>query len=225
MRTSPYKPPRSPLHWTIAAGRPSDEIVEEAGKLVRDGGIIVYPTETFYGIGGSPFMEAVADRVYAVKGRDFGKPLPLIAADRSAAREATGPWPFSADYLADRFWPGPLSLLLPALESCPAALHAGTGQVALRVSSHPTARALAAASGGGLIATSANLSGKPPASRIEDLDPAVANRVDGVLDAGPLPGGLPSTLVDVSVWPPRLVRSGAVPWEAVEAALKNFRHC
>lgn len=221
---------RSPVHWTMPpAGSLETDMAEtmvaEAAKLVREGGVVVYPTETFYGIGGDPLMESAVDRVYAVKGRDFRKPLPLIAADRSAARRATGPWPFAAEYLADCFWPGPLSILLPAAESCPPALHGGTGQIALRISSHPVARALAAASEGVLTATSANLSGKPPCSRIEDLDPAVAGRVDGVLDAGPLSGGLPSTLVDTSVWPPRLLRSGAVPWEAIEAALRTLHHC
>jgi len=230
MHTNPSLPPRSPVHWTISPGQPlettmAETIVAEAGELVRKGGVIVYPTETFYGIGGNPLVEAVVDRVFAIKGRDFRKPLPLIAADRSAARRATGPWPFAAEYLADCFWPGPLSLLLPATESCPTALHAGTGQIALRLSSHPVAGALTEASGGLLMATSANLSGKPPCSRIEYLDPAVASRVDGVLDAGPLPGGLPSTLVDTSVWPPRLVRTGAVPWEAIEAALRNLHYC
>jgi L-threonylcarbamoyladenylate synthase len=122
--------------------------------------------------------------------------------------------------LAERFWPGPLTLVLPARPGVPLAITTGTGTVGIRVPGSAPARALALAAGGALVSTSANPAGLPPPLRAADLDPAIASGVDAVLDAGPAPGGLPSTVVEVEEGGLRLVRAGAVSWEAVLDALR-----
>lgn len=191
------------------------ERFERAAALVSQGGVIIYPTETFYGLGGHPKMERAIERIYRIKGRDSGKPLPLIASDLDAVREAVSGWSDIAERLAAVFWPGPLTLLLPASSSFPPALHAGTGSVAIRISSHPMARTLAKRAGGVLIATSANRSGDPACRSVGEIPPEVTDLVDLVLDTGELPGGLPSTIVALTPFGPELVRSGCIPFEDV----------
>lgn len=193
-----------------------------AASCVKRGGIIVYPTETFYGLGGDPFRETVVQRIFSAKGRDSAKPLPLIAADMVSALRAAASWPWTADTLARAFWPGPVTLVVCAAPEIPEAVHASTGKIALRVSSHRVARLLASAAGGLLISTSANLSDTLPAHDVEHVSPVLLSLVDGILDAGPIEpcsGGLPSTIVDVAGEVPRLVREGCVPWKDIEACI------
>jgi L-threonylcarbamoyladenylate synthase len=159
------------------------------------------------------------DRVFVLKGRDFAKPLPLIASDRSAVLRAVSQWPEPADALAEAFWPGSLSLILPASPSMIPLLHARTGRLAVRVSPHAVARVLAEALGGLIISTSANLAGEPACRRLEDIPAALLDGVDAVLSGGDLEGRQPSTIVDVTVAPPRLVREGAIPWGEIQRVL------
>lgn len=199
----------------------NEESFERAATFLDRGGVLIYPTETFYGLGGNPRMEPVVDRIYRIKGRDSGKALPLIASDLAAVREAVSLWPEAADRLASAFWPGPLTLLLPAAPSLPPVLQAGTGRIAVRISSHPIARALADRTGGLLIATSANRSGEPACREISDIPTTLAGLVDFVLDGGKLPGGLPSTIVSVSPTGLTLVRAGCISFEDVLGVGRN----
>jgi L-threonylcarbamoyladenylate synthase len=201
-----------PLHPDVAA-------IAWAASCITRGGLVVFPTETFYGLGGDPWHSAAVERIFAIKERDLRKPLPLIAADDAAVRRVAARWPGVADLLARAFWPGPLTLVLAASPLLPPALHAHTGKIAVRVSSHAVARELAAAVGGLLVATSANLSGHPPCRHPDELGGKLLSQVDRVLHAGPTVGGQPSTLVDVTVHPPQLVRAGAIGWERIEAVL------
>ncbi|MEM5789080.1 MAG: L-threonylcarbamoyladenylate synthase, partial [Syntrophobacteraceae bacterium] len=173
--------------------------------------------------GGTPLCTGVVDKVFAVKGRGPEKPLPLIASSREAALSAVSEWPVLANVLAETFWPGPLSLLLPVSSSIPSELHRGTGKVAIRISSHPVATLLAFSAGGILISTSANRSGEPPAFRPDEISREILERVDGFLDAGILSGGLPSTIVDVALSRPRLVRAGALEWDLIARAASGAR--
>lgn len=160
-------------------------------------------------------LEAAVERVYQVKGRDFKKPLPLIASGVEAVHQAVAQWPPGAARLAQAFWPGPLTLVLPAAPHVPAPVHAHTGKIAVRVSSHPVARALSFAVGGLLISTSANPTDRP-ASRDPDAFPGVfLAKVDGLLHAGQTQGHMPSTIVDMSFDPPKLVRAGCISWKDV----------
>lgn len=190
--------------------------IAAAATVLRRGGIVVYPTETFYGLGALARDAAALERLARAKLRPEGKPLPLLAADLAQVEEVAV-LEGRAARIAARFWPGPLTLVLPARPHVLAAVTAGTGTVGIRIPGSPLARSLARAAGGALISTSANPSGGPPPARAEDLDPALRGAVDHVLDGGPAPGGLPSTVVAVEGDEVRLVRAGAVSFDRVTA--------
>jgi L-threonylcarbamoyladenylate synthase len=191
-----------------------------AAGILRGGGLAIYPTETFYALGALWSHTAALRRLATAKGRADGKPLPLVAASLAQVEEVASLADPLARRLAERFWPGPLTLVLPARPAVPVPVSAGTGTAGVRVAGSALARALAQAAGGALVTTSANPSGAPPPVRAADLDPALVSSVDAVLDAGPAPGGLPSTVVEVTGGGPRLVRAGGISWEAVLDALR-----
>jgi L-threonylcarbamoyladenylate synthase len=193
--------------------------IREAAAALRAGGLVAYPTETYYGLGALARDAAAVERLARVKGRPDGKPLPLLAAD-VAAVEAVAVLDADARRVAAALWPGPLTLVLPVRPGLPAPVTAGTGTVGIRVPGSALARRLAAEAGGALVSTSANLAGAPPPRRPADLDPALRARLDLVLDGGEAPGGLPSTVAVVAGGTARLVREGAVPLAAVLAALR-----
>lgn len=191
------------------------DVIRRVADVLRGGALAVIPTDTLYGLAANPFDAAAIHRVYTVKRRDVGQGLPLIAASRAQAERALGPLNERAARLANRFWPGPLTLLVPRPASLGADVTGGTDRVAIRVPAHGVARALCEACGTLLTATSANISGQPPSH-----DPDVVVRrspagIDVLLDAGLTPGGAPSTIVDVTGAEPALVRPGAISWEDV----------
>jgi L-threonylcarbamoyladenylate synthase len=191
--------------------------VAQAAALLRAGGLVVYPTETFYGLGALASRADALARLAAAKLRPAGKALPLIAADLAQV-ESVAALDEVARRIAGRFWPGPLTLVLPAAPGLDAALTGGTGTVAVRVPGSEVARTLARLAGGPLVSTSANRSGEPSPVRAGELSPTLLAEVDGVLDAGPTPGGLPSTLEAMEPGGPRLLREGAVRFAEVQAA-------
>jgi L-threonylcarbamoyladenylate synthase len=194
--------------------------VRAVAEVLRGGGIVAYPTETFYGLGALAREAAAVIRLAGAKGRPDGKPLPLVAADRAQVEEVAE-LDDAAVRLAEVFWPGPLTLVLPARAGLPADITAGTGTVGIRVSGSEVARALAREAGGALVSTSANPAGGDPPRRAEDLAPDLRARLDAVLDAGPAPGGLPSTVVALERGAARLLRQGVVPFAEVLAALRR----
>ena len=204
----------------VDADSPSLEILEEVARAVRGGGIVAVPTDTLYGLAVDPFRPEAVARLLAAKGRPPERALPLIAATTDQVSRCFGPLSSVAQRLADRFWPGPLTLLLPAPGDLPAGVSAGTGRVGVRVPAHAVARGLCRACGHLLTATSANLSGQPPASDPEEVARTLGDRIDVLLDAGHTQGGAPSTIVDVTSAAPRLVRDGAVEWHEVEACAR-----
>ncbi len=188
---------------------PSD-LAPALAALRRDQAI-VYPTETFYGLGARALAPAAVALVAALKGRDAAKPIALVVRDLAMLAAVVARVPPAAEALIERFWPGPLTLVLPARSDLPPALTGGDGWIGVRISSHPTAQALVAALGEPLTATSANPGGAPPA-----LDAASARRYfdDGVaayVDGGTLAGGLGSTVLLVADDGARVIRRGAVP--------------
>ena len=188
--------------------------IEAAAAVLRRGGLVAYPTETFYGLGALARDRAALARLARAKLRPEGKPLPLHAADLAQVEEVAVVTPEAAR-LAARFWPGPLTLVLAAVPGLDDAITAGTATVAIRVPGSDVARALARAAGGALVSTSANVSGEPPPADAAALSPALVARLDHVLDGGRTPGGLPSTIVSLAADGPRLVRAGVVPFEVV----------
>lgn len=191
-----------------------------AAAALRQGALVVYPTETFYGLGALATLPEAIARLGDAKLRPAGKPLPLVAADSTAAFALWAGVPEEARLLAERFWPGPLTLVVAAATGLPGALTLG-GEVGVRVPGSEVARELARLAGGPLVSTSANPSGGPAPDSVEALAPELLARVDLVLDAGRTPRGLPSTVVRVAAGDLRLLRAGAVPWEDVEAALRS----
>ncbi len=194
--------------------------VAAVADVLRRGGVVAYPTETFYGLGALARDPVAVARLAAAKGRADGKPLPLLAGDRGQVDEVAELDP-AARRLADAFWPGPLTLVLPARPGLPPEITAGTGTVGIRISGSEIARALSLGAGGALVSTSANPSGGPPPVRAADLEAALRARLDAVLDAGPAPGGQPSTVVALEGGTPRLLRAGAVPYGRILAALRS----
>jgi L-threonylcarbamoyladenylate synthase len=158
--------------------------------------------------------------VFDVKGRTGGLALPLIASDMPQVERHLGPLPPVAQRLAARFWPGPLSVVVPAPSTIALLVTGGTGTVAVRVPKHAVARALCVEAGMLLTATSANESGRPPTAEPDAVQQALGRRIDVLLDAGPTRGGEASTIVDVTGRTPRLLRAGAIPWDEIEASVR-----
>jgi L-threonylcarbamoyladenylate synthase len=197
--------------------QPDPEIVARAESVLARGGLLIYPTDTLYALGGRALDPAAARRVCEVKQREPGKPLPVVAADLDQARSLCRGWPEAAARLAGRYWPGPLTLVLPAAAGLPADVSAGSGTVALRVPALRLTRALCARSGP-LIATSANRAGGAAPVTCDQAVAAVGDAAGLALDAGP-GGPTPSTIVDLTTAPPRLLRAGAVGWDDVRGVL------
>lgn len=194
-----------------------DARVASAAEVLRRGGLVAYPTETFYGLGALARDAAALERLARAKLRPEGKPLPLLAADVSQVQDVARLEGLAAR-LAARFWPGPLTLVLPAAPDLDAAITAGAGTVAVRIPGSEIARTLARLAGGAIVSTSANLSGEPPPTAPAELSPDLVARIDHVLDGGRTPGGLPSTIVEVAGDALRLLREGVIPLDAVRAA-------
>ena len=188
--------------------------LQEAIAVLRNGGIVAYPTDTLYGLAVDPRSADAVARLFAVKRREPGHAVPLIAADLQQATEAAV-FDERARRVAAAFWPGPLSLVLTARESIRPEIVAADGSVAVRVPAHPVSRALAEGLGFCITSTSANLTGDPPASSPAAVAKILGERIDFLLDAGDSPGGLPSTIVDLRAPEPRLVREGAIAWKRV----------
>jgi len=202
------------------AGTEVTREVRRAAEVLRAGGIVAYPTETFYGLGALASSLAALARLTSAKLRPAGKPLPVLVSGREMLAGLVARLDPLASALADRFWPGPLTLVLPAAPGLAPEIAAG-GTVGLRVPGSEVARDLSRLAGGPITSTSANPSGGPPPVRPSDLAPELAARIDAVLDGGETLGGLPSTVVAVEEGQVRLLRAGAVPWEAVLAAARG----
>ena len=193
--------------------------IARAAGVLRRGGVVAFPTDTFYGLAVDPRNAAAVQRLFAVKGREAAKASPLIAASLEQARDAVV-FDERAEGLAAHFWPGPLSLVLPARSPVCRDVLGGGASAAVRVPADATARDLAAALGFCVTATSANLSGHPPAQTPDEIDAAVREAVELIIDGGRAPGGAPSTIVDLTGEAPMLVRAGAIPWDRVLTFLK-----
>jgi L-threonylcarbamoyladenylate synthase len=181
-----------------------------ARKLLLGGGVIAVPTDTFYALAANPFQEAALSRVFALKGRPPEKPVLVLVDGPAMLKQLAREVPNSARRLMAEFWPGPLTIVLPGLAHLPRLLTAGTGTVGVRQPRHPLTCRLITELGFPITGTSANRSGRPPLTRADEVDREFGAEVDLILEAGECPGGKPSTIVDMSRVPARLVRSGAV---------------
>jgi L-threonylcarbamoyladenylate synthase len=189
-----------------------------AAAILRAGGLVGFPTETVYGLGAHALDARAVKGIFLAKGRPADDPVIVHLADASLVRRVAEP-NADATALGDAFWPGPLTLVLPKHSGVPPEVSAGLETVGVRVPSHPVALALLRESGLPLAAPSANLFGRPSPTTarhvLDDLD----GRIDAVVDGGRTSVGVESTIVDLTAWPPRLLRPGGLPAEAIEAVL------
>ncbi|MFO0512357.1 MAG: L-threonylcarbamoyladenylate synthase [Gammaproteobacteria bacterium] len=202
---------------TAVAGRPPD-IAAAVGAL-RAGGLVAFPTETVYGLGADARDPAALRRVYALKGRPASHPLILHLADAAALTQWVAAVPPAAATLAARFWPGPLTLVLPRAPGVPDELTGGQDSVAVRVPSHPVAQALLKAFGGGIAAPSANRYGRISPTRAAQVREEFPSGVDVILEGGDCEVGLESTIVSLLGVEPRILRPGVIGRAALESAL------
>ena len=191
--------------------------IPAAADLLRRGLPVVLPTDTVYGVGVLPYDAAAVDRLYAVKGRPAEKGIPILLGDVADVAHVAGIIPPAAAALMAHFWPGPLTLIVPRRPELPANL-SPDDTIAVRVPDHALARALIRAAGGAVAATSANVSGQPPARVADEALAVLGGRVAAVLDDGPSPGGMASTVVDCTVDPPVVRRAG--PLTAADLGLE-----
>ncbi|TAN22979.1 MAG: threonylcarbamoyl-AMP synthase [Acidobacteria bacterium] len=194
--------------------------IPELLRLLAAGGIAAVPTDTLYGLAANALDAVAIGRVFALKGRDFHKPLPVVVRDAAQAATLATQLPPRFLELTAAFWPGPLTLVLPAAPHVPAALTAGTGTIAIRQPGLPFLMALLAATGFPLTATSANRSGAPSCRTAAEVIAQLGEDCPLVIDAGPSPSALPSTIVDLCGPAPRLIRAGAIATERLAAYLE-----
>lgn len=201
-----------------------EQAVEIAGlhdaiAALRAGELVVFPTETFYGIATDPFSPSALEKLFAIKGRDPQKPVALIAANSQMAFELAREVPTLARRLASALWPGALTIVLPAREGFPAPLVGPDGGVGIRVSPHPIARALSDGLGKPITATSANRSGEEPATTVQAARESLGDKVKVFLDGGTSQASAPSTVVACDAHGYRIIRAGAISEREIIAAL------
>ncbi|HEY5595566.1 MAG TPA: L-threonylcarbamoyladenylate synthase [Nitrospiria bacterium] len=195
------------------------EALRKAIEIVRSGGVIAFPTETFYGLGADPFNAKAVERLFEIKGREPGQPILLVIDDIKRAEGIVKTISVEAWCLIRKFWPGPLTLLFESTSRVTSALTGGTGKIGIRIPSHPVALQLLQAAGQPLTATSANRSGQPGAAAAEAVEETVGPKLDLILDGGATPGGPGSTIVDATLHPPRLIREGKIPFGDILSSL------
>jgi L-threonylcarbamoyladenylate synthase len=198
---------------------PADDAgIARAVRVLRAGGLVALPTDTVYGLAAALDRPAALRRVFAVKERSETKTLPILLDDsHRLALVAARIDPRLAQF-ADRFWPGPLTVALPARPGLPAEVLAPDGTIGVRVPAGPVARRVIAGAGGALAVTSANPSGQPPATSAETVRDQLSGAIDLILDGGPSPGGVASTVVRIDPDGPTILRPGAVPADELRAA-------
>ena len=204
---------------TVTPRAPDPAAIAEAAAVLRAGGLVAFPTETVYGLGANALDETAVRRIFAAKGRPDFNPLIVHVADADKARELVTSWPEQASMLAERFWPGPLTLVLPKRALVPDAVTAGLGAVGIRVPAHPVALALIRAARLPVAAPSANRFTELSPTSADHVLKTLSDKVDLVLDGGPTAVGIESTVLDLSGDTPRLLRPGMVSQAELESAI------
>lgn len=200
----------------VRAAEVDPPALEETAGVLRDGGLVAFPTESFYGLGANALDPEAIERVYAVKGRSKDEPLLVLVDSARMARTLVEEIPPIAWRLMTRYWPGPLTLVFRSSQQVPGALTGGTGTIGIRMPGHPVALGLVRRAGTPVTAPSANPAGGEPPTTAEAVQRYFDGKIELILDSGPTRGGLPSTLVDVTTMPPRVVRKGALALPELE---------
>ena len=193
--------------------------IQDAAEVILAGGVVAVPTESFYGLAVHALNEKAIERLFAVKGRREDNPLLILIASRESLDSYVTEVPDRARKLMQRFWPGGLTMVFSANPMLPQSLTSGTGKIGVRLSSHPVPRALAEAVGVPVTGTSANRSGQANCLTAEEVMEALGGEIDLILNGGKTPGGKGSTVLDVTVHPPIVLREGIVSREELKQFL------
>jgi L-threonylcarbamoyladenylate synthase len=194
-----------------------EEQIACAAELIRKGGLVAFPTETVYGLGANALAAEAVQRIYEAKGRPWASPLIVHVSDETMARSLTAEWPDTAHRLAQRFWPGPLTIILKKAAIVPDLVTAGLDSVGVRVPAHPVALELIRRAGKPIAAPSANRFGQISPTTAEHVRMSLGDRVDMILDDGPTRVGIESTVVSLRRVPPAILRPGMITDEELEA--------
>lgn len=205
--------------WQIDACSIQDEIINNAARIIKNGGLVAFPTETVYGLGANGLSSRAVSGIFRAKGRPSDNPLILHIADIEAVYTLAEDIPPAAFRVMERFWPGPLTLVLPKQDVIPREVTAGLATVALRMPSHPVALALIREAGVPVAAPSANRSGLPSPTTAQHVWDDLAGRIEAILDSGPTGVGLESTVLDLTEDRPVILRPGSVTAEDLQEVL------
>jgi L-threonylcarbamoyladenylate synthase len=200
---------------------PDRDAISKAASRINRGRLVVFPTSTFYGLGAQAFDIDAVDRVFRLKRRNSEKPILILIASLTDLAPLVRSIPETAQRIIKAFWPGSVTLVFRAAEILPKNLTGQTGKIGIRVVNHPVASALVREVGSPVTGTSANISGEDGCASVGQLDRRIKANVDLVLDAGELGGGKGSTVVDVTVDPPRILREGLIRQEEITASLEE----
>ena len=212
-----------PTTLTLNPDFPDEFSVREIVRCLRAGGIIIYPTETFYGIGALFTIEKTLKRLFSIKQRDAGKPVLLLIPDVAFIKNISSAVPPVLEKLAGIFWPGPLTLLIEASPHLSLLVTGHNRTVGIRISSNPVVQHILALLQDGITSTSANISGDVSPSSIDEIPTALLNTVDIVIDGGKTPGGSPSTVFDIASTPYKTVREGAISTRQIMKVFEETR--
>ncbi|MGA2247326.1 MAG: L-threonylcarbamoyladenylate synthase [Verrucomicrobiota bacterium] len=203
---------------TIDTPRLFEQAASRAAELLRAGEVVALPTETVYGLAANALDETAVRKIFEVKGRPSHNPIIVHVADGKTARRCVKEWPDTAESLARAFWPGPLTLVLPRAEMIPAVVTAGGDTVGLRWPGHPFMQAVIRECGFPLAAPSANLSNQISPTNAAHVQAQLGGRIPLIVDGGQSQVGIESTVLDLTVWPPRILRPGMIHAESLAAA-------
>jgi len=209
--------PDKPRILCVDPQMPDDDLVSITAGQLEKGGIVVFPTSTFYGLGASAFEPNALRRVYTAKKRPAEKPLLVLIANMEQLSTLVKEVPKGAEPLIRAFWPGQVTMVFEADPGLSPLLTAHSGKIGIRLAAHPVAIALLRKFSDPVCGTSANLSGATACTAVSELDERFKNEVDVILDAGPLGGGFPSTVVDVTAEPVKVIREGIITAKQIRA--------
>lgn len=201
----------------------NEEAIKKAGQILKDGGLVAFPTETVYGLGGNALDPRASMKIYAAKGRPSDNPLIVHIAELGKLKEITTKIPEGAMILAEKYWPGPLTMILPKADIVPKETTGGLDSVAVRFPSDVIAQELIRAAGGFVAAPSANTSGRPSPTLAQHVEEDLGDAIDMILDGGQVGIGLESTIVDFTEEIPVVLRPGYISLEMLQETLGEVR--
>ena len=199
----------------------SPNTISKALSILRSGGLVAFPTDTVYGLGALAFDGKAVESIYIAKDRAIEKAIPILVGEIADVNKVVLEFPYAARLLASRFWPGPLTCIIPKKPSLPEAVSA-TSTIGVRIPDQVVARVLLRAAGP-MAVTSANISGQPSPSTAEEVFAQLNGRIPLIIDGGKTPGGIPSTVVDCTSDEIKILREGPISMEEIQAAIRNPR--